>query len=68
MSYETGVRIVNLEPTDRVGRTEYCDHDELVRKVTGLDPASADLKEKLFREISAKSKIDPKNRQCLKVC
>ena len=45
MSYETRMRIVNLEPTDRVGRIEYCDHNELVRKISGLDPASADLKE-----------------------
>ncbi|MFH1903668.1 MAG: uroporphyrinogen decarboxylase family protein [Candidatus Omnitrophota bacterium] len=45
MAYETGMRIMNLEMTERVGRTEYCDHNELIRKVTGLDPASKDRKE-----------------------
>jgi len=45
MSYETGMRIINLEPTERVGRTEYCDHNELVRKVSGFDPANKDPKE-----------------------
>ena len=37
---------MNLEPTERVGRTEYCDHNELVRKLSGFDPASADPKER----------------------
>ena len=44
MSYETGMKIMNLEPTERVGRTEYCEHNELVRKISGLDPASNDIK------------------------
>jgi len=45
MSCEIGMRIMNLEPTERVGRTEYCAHNELVRKITGLDPAAKDRKE-----------------------
>lgn len=42
MSYEIGMRVLNLEPTDRVGRTEYCFHWPVIRRVTGLDPASSD--------------------------
>lgn len=41
MSYEIGRKVINLEPTERVGRTEYCDHTDLVRKITGLDPESS---------------------------
>lgn len=39
MSYEIGMRIMNLETTERVGRTEYCDHTEFVRHITGIDPS-----------------------------
>ncbi len=42
MSYEIGLQILNLEMAPRIGRTEYCDHTTLVRKVTGLDPNSPD--------------------------
>lgn len=37
MSLEIGMKIMNLEMTERVGRTEYCDHIPLVKKVTGCD-------------------------------
>ena len=45
MSYEIGMRIINLEMTERVGRTEYCDHPVMVRHVTGIDPMSNDEEE-----------------------
>jgi len=55
MSYEIGMKILNLEWTERVGRTEYCDHTALVRYITGHDPLSPDQEEsykawKLFYE------------------
>ena len=46
MSYEIGTKIINLEMTERVGRIEYCSHEELIRKISGLDPASADPAER----------------------
>ncbi|HCU38088.1 MAG TPA: hypothetical protein DGT21_22440 [Armatimonadetes bacterium] len=30
---------INLEPTDRIPQTEYCSNWELIRRLTGLDPA-----------------------------
>jgi len=40
MSYETGIKTLRLEPTDRLAHTEYCSNYALVRAVTGLDPHS----------------------------
>jgi len=45
VSYDIGMKIVDLEMTDRVGRTEYCDHPALVQHVTGRDARSDDPKE-----------------------
>jgi len=45
MSLEIARQIMNLEMPDRVGRTEYCAHPELVRHVTSLDPNSDDPEE-----------------------
>ncbi|MGC8843724.1 MAG: hypothetical protein ACP5QS_07275 [bacterium] len=45
MSQEIGMKILNLEWTERVGRTEYCDHTALVRYITGYDPLSANPEE-----------------------
>jgi len=52
MSYEIGMAILNLQPTERVGRTEYCDHDQLIRQVTGLDPKaeSPQQRERVFQK------------------
>jgi len=38
MSYEIGIDTLKLKSCGRLGHTEYCDHYELVRAVTGLDP------------------------------
>ncbi|NJD02566.1 MAG: hypothetical protein FIA99_08220 [Ruminiclostridium sp.] len=38
MSYERGWSALNLEMTDRIPKTEFVDHDEYIRKITGLDP------------------------------
>ncbi len=35
MSYEIGHRILNLQPTPRVGRTEYFDHPTLASRILG---------------------------------
>lgn len=40
MSYKIGNAIMNLQMTERVGRTEYFDHTEFIREITGLDPLS----------------------------
>lgn len=40
MSYQLGKAALNLEWTERVARTEYTDHWELVRHFTGKDPRS----------------------------
>jgi len=45
MSRERGEKIMHLEWTERVGRTDYCDHTEFIKKVTGLDPKSKDFNE-----------------------
>ena len=40
MSYEIGKKIINLEPTPRVGRTEYAyTYPSLVKEMTGFDPS-----------------------------
>ncbi len=38
MSYDIGLRTIQLEPTDRLAHTEYVSHWELIRQVTGRDP------------------------------
>lgn len=38
MSYEIGRAALNLQWTERVARTEYCDNWEIVRHFTGKDP------------------------------
>jgi hypothetical protein len=38
-------KILNLEFTERVGRTEYCDHPDLIKHITGFDPLSKDINE-----------------------
>lgn len=40
MSIEIFKKILNLEFTERIGRTEYCDHALLIKHITGLDPLS----------------------------
>ncbi|MCM8829633.1 MAG: hypothetical protein NC824_01345 [Candidatus Omnitrophica bacterium] len=45
MSYKIGNAVINLEMTERVGRTEYFDHTEFVRLLTGLDPLSQNKEE-----------------------
>ncbi|MCX7705951.1 MAG: uroporphyrinogen decarboxylase family protein [bacterium] len=42
MSKEIFKKILNLEFTERIGRTEYCDHPQLIKHITGLDPKSPD--------------------------
>jgi hypothetical protein len=36
MSYQIGMDALNLRPTPRLAHTEYCDHQPLIRAVTGL--------------------------------
>lgn len=36
MSYQIGMDALNLRPTPRLAHTEYCDHQPLMRAVTGL--------------------------------
>jgi len=38
VSYRIGMNAMRLVPSERLAHTEYCDHDVLVRTVTGLDP------------------------------
>jgi len=42
MSYEIGMQAVNLQMPDEIPHTEYCDHPELIRQMTGLNPADPD--------------------------
>lgn len=38
MSYDIGHKIINLEPTERVGRTEYCFcYPSLIKDITGIN-------------------------------
>ncbi|OIN98038.1 hypothetical protein AUJ66_01700 [Candidatus Desantisbacteria bacterium CG1_02_38_46] len=46
MSYEIGMKIMNLEMTQRVGRTEYCSNTSLVKHITGFDPSSKNMEER----------------------
>ena len=45
MSYERGLKLVNLEPADRVGHTEYCDHGPLMTQISGHNADSPDITE-----------------------
>ena len=45
MSYEYGLKLINLEATDRVGRTEYCDHGPLMTQISGRNADSPDFAE-----------------------
>jgi hypothetical protein len=38
VSHQIGMDTLRLRPAERLGHTEYCDSDALVRAVTGLDP------------------------------
>jgi len=46
MSYEIGMKVMNLEMTERVGRTEYFEHTDFIRHLTGLNPMSPNKDEK----------------------
>ena len=46
MSYEVGMKIMNLEPTERVGRIEYLEHDDFVRAMTGIKFDSANFEDR----------------------
>lgn len=46
MSIEIFKKILNLEFTERVGRTEYCAHVSLIKYITGLDPQSKNPEER----------------------
>lgn len=37
MSYERGISALNLELTDKIPHTEYLDHDQYIKKITGID-------------------------------
>jgi hypothetical protein len=37
VSYERGLAALNLEMTDKIAHTEYLDHDDFIKKVTGID-------------------------------
>ena len=37
MSYDLGWAALNLQPTDRIPRTEYISHRGLIQKLTGID-------------------------------
>ncbi len=37
MSYDRGLALLRLEMTDKICHTEYLDHDEFIKKITGID-------------------------------
>lgn len=52
MSLETGRKILNLEPTERVGRTEYMwQYPSLIQEITGIDPLAPDMSVKAFNAL-----------------
>ena len=49
MSYQRGMAALQLEMPDRIPHTEYVSHYELVRHLTGLDPAEPQEREEAWR-------------------
>lgn len=50
MPIELFRKILNLEYTERIGRTEYCDHPLLIKHITGLDPNNPDQSWDAYRK------------------
>ena len=51
MSYEIGHKIINLEPTNRVGHTEYCfNYPSLIEEISGLNPRQPELYHEAMRK------------------
>ncbi|MCM8816786.1 MAG: uroporphyrinogen decarboxylase family protein [Candidatus Omnitrophica bacterium] len=50
MSIEIFKKILNLEYTERIGRTEYCDHPSLIKHITGLDPKNPEQVQKAYEK------------------
>lgn len=48
MSYQIGIDALNLRPTPRLAHTEYCDHQALMRHVTGLPDGHPDQASRFF--------------------
>lgn len=48
MSYKIGADTILLKHTERLAHTEYCDHLNLIKHVTGLDPKKNQNAERVF--------------------
>ncbi len=50
MSYERGLKALNLELTDRIPHTEYCSNAALIREMTGLDISKPEEAHRAFQK------------------
>ena len=50
MSIEIFKSILNLQPAERVGRTEYCSHWSLIKHITGLDPTNPEQSHQAYKK------------------
>ena len=58
MSYDRGLAALRLEMPDRIPHTEYVSHWELVRRLTGLDPADASQRDEAWRRFYVAAEYD----------
>jgi hypothetical protein len=58
MSYEIGSKALELEFTERIAHTEYCDHTGVVRFLSGLEPLNPETAEQAYREFFSKANYD----------
>ena len=58
MSYVRGRQAINLEMPDVIPHTEYVDHWEVVRHLTGLDPADPALRDEAFGRFYRETDFD----------
>lgn len=58
MSYERGLSALRLEMPDTIPHTEYVSHFELVRHLTGLDPARPEERDEAWRRFFVATDYD----------
>jgi len=58
MSYQRGLDALRLQMPDRIPHTEYVSHFELVRHLTGLDPAKPEERDEAWRRFYIETDYD----------
>lgn len=58
MSYNRGLQAINLQMPDIIPHTEYSEHQELVKHVTGIDPCIKEDKDRAWRKFYEMTNYD----------